>query len=127
LGGAGLGYQDYAVVIEEIAAVNAAYAISVAVTGLTQIILNLFGNEAQKKKYIPKLASGQAIGGFALSEPSSGSDAGSQRTTARREGDHYIINGSKLWITQGDIAETLILMARTGAPGAKGISSFIIE
>lgn len=126
-GGAGLGYQDYAVVIEEIAAVNSAYAISVSVTGLAQVILNLFGNDAQKRKYIPPLASGRAIGAFALSEPSSGSDAGSLRTTAREEGDHYIINGSKLWITQGDVAETLIVMARTGGPGAKGISSFIVE
>jgi butyryl-CoA dehydrogenase len=126
-GGAGLGYQEYIAVIEEIAAVNSSYAISVSVTGLAQMILNLYGNDTQKKKYIPPLASGQAIGAFALSEASSGSDAGSLRTTARREGDHYIINGTKLWITQSDIASTVILMARTGGPGPKGISSFIIE
>lgn len=126
-GGAGLGYQEYAAVIEELASVNAAYAISVAVTGLTQVILKEFGNDAQKKKYIPRLATGQAIGAFALSEASSGSDAGSLRTTAKRDGNHYVINGSKLWITQSDIAETVILMARTGGPGPKGISSFIIE
>jgi len=125
--GAGLGYQEYIVVIEELASVNAAYAISVSVTGLAQMILNLFGNELQKKKYIPPLAGGRAIGAFALSEASSGSDAGSLRTTARREGDHYVINGTKLWITQSDVAETILLMARTGEPGAKGISSFIIE
>ena len=118
-GGAGLGYQEYATVIEELASVNAAYAISVSVTGLAQIILSKFGNEAQKKKYIPPLASGKAIGAFGLSEASSGSDAGSLRTSARREGDHYIINGTKLWITQSDIAETVILMARTGVPGRK--------
>jgi alkylation response protein AidB-like acyl-CoA dehydrogenase len=125
-GGAGLGYQEYAAVVEEIAAVNSSYAISVAVTGLTQVILSKFGSEEQKKKYIPPLASGKAIGAFGLSEASSGSDAGSLRTTARREGDHYIVNGTKLWITQSDVAETMILMARTGGPGPKGISSFII-
>lgn len=126
-GGAGLGYQEYITVLEEIASVSGAYAISVAVTGLTQVILNLFGNEAQKQKYIPQLASGQAIGAFALSEASSGSDAASLRTAAKRQGDHYVINGSKLWITQGDVADTLILMARTGEAGPRGISSFIIE
>src|SRR4051794_13343841 len=76
-GGAGLGYQEYAVVIEELASVSAAYAISVAVTGLPQIILSLFGTEEQKKKFIPPLASGKAIGAFGLSEPSAGSDAAS--------------------------------------------------
>lgn len=126
-GGAGLGYLDYIAALEELAGVSSSYAISVAVTGLTQIILNLFGNPAQKKKYIPALASGKAIGAFSLSEPSSGSDAGSLRTTAKKDGDHYIINGTKLWTTQGDVADTIILMARTGGPGPKGISSFIIE
>jgi alkylation response protein AidB-like acyl-CoA dehydrogenase len=126
-GGAGLGYLDYIVTIEELAAVNVSYAISVAVTGLTQVILNTFGNEAQKKKYIPALAEGRAIGAFSLSEASSGSDAGSLLTTARKEGKHYVVNGTKLWATQSDVAETIILMARTGEPGAKGISSFILE
>lgn len=126
-GGAGLGYQEYAVVIEEIARINLGYAISIAVTGLPQVILNLFANEAQKKKYIPPLAEGRAIGAFALSEATSGSDAGSLRTTARREGDYYIVNGTKMWITQGDVAETLILMARTGGSGPKGVSALIIE
>jgi alkylation response protein AidB-like acyl-CoA dehydrogenase len=126
-GGAGMGYQEYAIVIEELARVSTSYAISVAVTGLPQMILAASGNEAQKQKYIPPLAAGDAIGAFALSEPSSGSDAGSLRTTARLDGDHYVINGTKLWITQGDVADTIILMARTGGPGPKGVSSFIIE
>lgn len=128
-GGAGLGYQEYAAVIEELAAVSTSYAISVAVTGLPQVILSLSGNEAQKKKYVPALAAGQATGAFSLSEASSGSDAGSLRTTAKRDGDHYIVNGTKLWTTQADIAETIILMARTGEPGSgtKGVSAFIIE
>jgi alkylation response protein AidB-like acyl-CoA dehydrogenase len=127
-GGAGLGYSEYIAVIEELAAVSAGYAISVAVTGLPQVILGLFGTHEQKQKYIPPLASGQAIGAFALSEAGSGSDAGSLRTTARREpGGDYLLNGTKLWITQGDSAETLIVMARTGGAGPKGISAFIVE
>ncbi len=125
--GAGLGYQEYAATIEELAAVSSAYAISVAVTGLPQVILNTFGNDRQKQKYIPPLARGEHIGAFSLSEASSGSDAGSLRTTAKREGDHYVINGTKLWTTQGDSANTVLLMARTGGPGPKGVSSFIIE
>lgn len=126
-GGAGLGYLDYISVIEELAAVSSAYAISVAVTGLPQVILNTFGSLEQKQKYIPRLASGQAIGAFSLSEAGSGSDAGALRTTAKREGDDYILNGTKLWTTQGDIAETVMVMARTGAPGPKGISTFILQ
>ena len=126
-GGAGLGYSEYIAVIEELAACNAGYAISVAVTGLPQVILNLFGTEEQKKRFIPPLASGRAIGAFGLSEAGAGSDAGSLRTTARREGDFYVVNGTKQWITQGDIADTMILMARTGGPGPKGVSAFIVE
>jgi butyryl-CoA dehydrogenase len=126
-GGAGLGYTDYSVALEEIAAVNLGYAISVAVTGLPQVILNSFGNEAQKKRYIPALAEGRAIGAFCLSEAGSGSDAAALRTTARREGDSYVIHGTKQWITQGDSADTLIVLARTGGPGASGISAFLVE
>lgn len=126
-GGAGLGYQDYIVTIEELARVSAAYAISVAVTGLPQVILSTFGSEEQRQKHIPRLASGDAVGAFSLSEASSGSDAASLRTTARREGDHYVLNGTKLWTTQADSADVILLMARTGGPGPRGISTFIIE
>jgi acyl-CoA dehydrogenase len=126
-GGAGLGYSEYIVAIEEISLGNAGYGISVAVTGLPQVILNLFGNEEQKSKYIPPLAQGKAIGAFSLSEAGSGSDAGSLRTTAKREGDYYVVNGTKLWTTQGDIAETLIVLVRTGEPGPRGISALIVE
>lgn len=126
-GGAGLGYSEYILVIEELARVSSGYAISVAVTGLPQVILSAFGNEAQKKKFIPPLAQGKAIGAFSLSESFSGSDAASLKTTARKEGDHYILNGTKLWCTQGDSAQTLMVMARTGGEGPKGISTFILE
>ncbi|MBS1957847.1 MAG: acyl-CoA dehydrogenase family protein [Bdellovibrionales bacterium] len=126
-GGAGLGYQEYIAAVEELAAVSCSYAISVAVSGLPQVILQNYGTEEQKKKYIPKLASGEWVGAFGLSEPSSGSDAASLRTTATKQGDHYILNGTKLWITQADTADVLIVMARTGGEGSKGVSSFIVE
>lgn len=126
-GGAGLGYSEYIATIEELAAVNAGYAISVAVTGLPQIILSLFGTEEQKRKFIPPLAEGRAIGAFSLSEAFAGSDAGSLRTTARRDGDDYILNGTKLWTTQGDSADIMTVMARTGGPGPSGVSTFIVE
>ncbi|MCM0605453.1 MAG: acyl-CoA dehydrogenase family protein [Xanthomonadaceae bacterium] len=126
-GGGALGYQEYIAVIEELAAVNAGYAISVAVTGLAQNAIQTYGSEAQKKKYIPRLAMGNGIGAFGLSEASSGSDAASLRTQAVKKGKNYIINGTKLWISQADIAEVIILMARTGGPGGKGVSAFIVE
>lgn len=126
-GGAGMGYLENCVAIEEIARISAGYAVSIAVTGLTQVILNGSASAEQKKKYIPPLTSGKAIGAFSLSEAGSGSDAASLKTTAKRDGKHYVINGTKLWTTQGDSADTIILMARTGGQGAKGVSSFIIE
>ncbi len=126
-GGAGLGYQEYIGAIEEIAAASGSYAVSIAVSGLPQVILEQQGNEFQKKKYIPKLASGEWVGSFVLSEAGSGSDAASLRTTAVKNGDSYLLNGTKLWITQADSADVFIAMARTGGPGAKGVSAFILE
>lgn len=125
-GGAGLGYQEYTIALEEIAQASAAYAISVAVTGLPQLILSQFGNDQQRAQFIPPLAAGEAIGSFSLSEASSGSDAASLKTTAKKSGDHYVLNGTKLWVTQADVAEIILLMARTGEKGPKGISTFIV-
>lgn len=125
-GGLGLGYLEYCMVLEQIARVSASYAVSVAVTGLPQVILNTFGDEAQKQRWLPGLASGDLLGAFALSEPDSGSDAGSLKTTARLEGDRYVLNGTKFWITHGGYADIYIVMARTGGPGPKGVSSFIV-
>lgn len=126
-GGAGLGYSEYCAVLEELAEVSASYAISVAVSGLPQIILKEFGTPVQKSHVIPLLASGQAIGSFALSEAGSGSDAASLRTSAVKQGEHYILNGTKQWITQADSARFIVLMARTGGPGPRGISAFLLE
>jgi acyl-CoA dehydrogenase len=125
-GGLGLGYTEYAIILEEIAKVSASYAVSVAVTGLPQVILSTFGNEAQKEQYLPALAMGETIGAFALSEPDSGSDAASLRSTAVLEGDQYRLNGTKFWITHGGYADLYIVMARTGGEGPKGVSAFLV-
>jgi alkylation response protein AidB-like acyl-CoA dehydrogenase len=125
-GGLGLGYSEYAVVLEEIARVSSSYAVSVAVNGLPQVILNEFGDDEQKARWMAGLAAGELLGGFALSEPGSGSDAASMKTTAVRDGDDYILNGTKFWITHGGYADVYVIMARTGVPGAKGVSAFLM-
>jgi alkylation response protein AidB-like acyl-CoA dehydrogenase len=113
-------------VLEEIAKVSGSYAVSVAVTGLPQIILAKFGTPEQQTTWLSRLATGQALGAFALSEPDSGSDAASLKTTATRNGDEYSITGTKFWITHGGHADLYILMARTGGPGARGVSAFLL-
>ena len=126
LGGLGLGYVEYALVLEEIAKVSASYAVSVAVTGLPQVILATMGNPDQQAQWLEGLASGELLGAFCLSEPDSGSDAGSLRTTAVRDGDSYVLNGTKFWITHGGYADLYVVMARTGGPGPKGVSAFLV-
>ena len=125
-GGLGLGYSEYAITLEEIARVSASYGVSVAVTGLPQVILDTFGSEAQKAQWLPSLAMGETIGAFALSEPDSGSDAASLQSTAIREGDTYRLNGTKFWITHGGYADLYVVMARTGGEGPKGVSAFLV-
>ncbi len=126
-GGLGLGYLDYCVVLEEIAKVSASYAVTVAVNGLPQIILQSFGDASQRDRYMRGLAEGALLGAFALSEPDSGSDAASMKASAVRDGAHYVLNGSKFWITHGGVADVYIVMARTGGPGPGGISAFVVE
>ena len=128
-GGAGLGYHEYKVVIEEIAKVCGAIGLSVAAHNslCTNHILT-FGSETQKMKYLPDLASGRFIGAWALTEPNTGSDAGNMQCTATKQGDNWLINGTKCWITHGITANTLVLLARTGHAGTKyNCTAFIIE
>ena len=125
-GGLGLGYFEYSLVLEEIAKVSASYAVSVAVTGLPQIILALYGSEAQKEAWLPGLAAGELLGGFALSEPESGSDAASLKSTAVRTDAGYRLNGTKFWITHGGVADVYVVMARTGTAGPRGVSAFLV-
>lgn len=126
-GGAGLGYQDLCIVLEEIAKYSVSYSVTVAVSTMVQSILEQFGNDEQKKKYLTALTSGEEIGAFCLSESHSGSDAAALKTTAKKTDGGYILNGSKMWITSGGIAKTYIVMARTGQEGPKGISAFIVR
>ena len=112
--------------LEEIARVSASYAVTVAVNGLPQIILAQFGDDPQREAWMPGLASGKLLGAFALSEPGSGSDAASLTTTAKREGDEWVLNGTKFWITHGGYADVYVVMARSGGPGPRGISAFLV-
>jgi alkylation response protein AidB-like acyl-CoA dehydrogenase len=125
----GLGYDSRTVsmVIEEIARVSPSLAIMVSVhNSVGAYPIYAFGTDEQRRKYLPRLTSG-AVGAFSLSEAGSGSDASALRTTARREGDHYVLTGEKNWVTNGHHTWTFLVMARTGEPGPKGISAFIIE
>jgi acyl-CoA dehydrogenase len=128
-GGAGLGYQEYITIIEEIAKVCGSIGLSVAAHNslCTNHILQ-FGNEAQKTKYLPKLATGKHIGAWGLTEPNTGSDAGRMQCVAVKEGDYYVINGTKNWITHGISAKTVVVIVRTGnLLDSRGMSAFIIE
>jgi butyryl-CoA dehydrogenase len=128
-GGAGLDYLSYAILVEEISRNCASTGVLISAHTSLGIwpILN-FGTEAQKKKYLPKMASGEWIGCFCLSEPNAGSDAGSLTTFAEDKGDHWEINGVKNWITNGKEASICIVFAKTKkTPDYKGISAFIVE
>ena len=128
LGGAGLDILSYMIVINEMAKVDASHAITVSAhtTLGTSPIIN-FGTDAQRRKFVPPLASGRVLGGFGLTEPSAGSDAASTRTTAVRKGSHYVLNGSKIFITHGGVGEIFVVTAVTApGQGTKGISAFIL-
>jgi alkylation response protein AidB-like acyl-CoA dehydrogenase len=128
-GGAELDYLSYALVIEELSRVDPSLGVIASVNNsLVCYGLELFGSEAQKRELLIPLASGRALGAFSLSEPSAGSDAAAQKTTAVRDGDDYLINGVKNWVTNGDHADTIILMAMTDpSKGAKGITAFLVD
>jgi len=128
-GGTGLGYFEYKTVIEEIAKVCGSIGLSVAAHNSLCIghILS-FGNEEQKKKYLPKLASAEWIGAWGLTEPNTGSDAGNMKCTAKKEGDNWVINGTKNWITHGKSGDIAVVVARTGEPRAKNnATAFVVE
>lgn len=129
IGGAGLGYVEYALIIEELSKVDPSVGLSVAAhNGLCTNHINLFGNDSQKKKYLPDLASGKKIGAWGLTEAASGSDAAGLLSTAIKNGNHYILNGSKQFTTHGTVGETYVVMAITNKDaGKKGISAFILE
>jgi alkylation response protein AidB-like acyl-CoA dehydrogenase len=128
-GGAGMGYVDYVLAIEELSAVDGSVGIIVAAhNSLGTNHIFLAGNEAQKRKYVTKLASGEWLGAWGLTEPGSGSDAGGARTTAVRRGDKWVLNGSKTFITNGSYADTAVVIAVTDkSKGTHGLSAFVVE
>jgi alkylation response protein AidB-like acyl-CoA dehydrogenase len=129
LGGAGMGYVEYVTAIEELSRVDGSVGIIVAAhTSLCSNHIFLAGSDAQKKKYIPKLATGEFIGAWGLTEPSSGSDAGSARMMAVRKGNHWVLNGTKTFCTNGHYADVLVVIAVTDrAAHTHGLSAFLVE
>ena len=128
-GGSGMDTISYVLVMEELSKIDASASVIVSVNNsLVCYGLQSYGSEAQKLKYLPKLASGEAVGAFCLSEPEAGSDATSQQTTAIDNGDHYLVNGTKNWITSGGRSDIYIVIAQTDrSKGSKGINAFILE
>ncbi|GGH25199.1 isovaleryl-CoA dehydrogenase [Alsobacter metallidurans] len=128
-GGSGLGYLEHVVAMEEVSRASASVGLSYgAHSNLCVNQMRRNGSEAQKRKYLPKLISGEHVGALAMSEPGAGSDVVSMRTRAEKRGDRYVLNGSKMWITNGPVAGTLIVYAKTDPDaGSKGITAFIVE
>ena len=128
-GGVGLGYLEHVVAMEEVSRASASVGLSYGAHSnlcVNQIRRN--GSEEQKRRYLPKLISGEHVGALAMSEPGSGSDVVSMRLRAEKKGDRYVLNGSKMWITNADEAETLVIYAKTDPEaGPKGITTFIVE
>ncbi|MBM7648330.1 alkylation response protein AidB-like acyl-CoA dehydrogenase [Bacillus ectoiniformans] len=128
-GGSEMDFTSYIIAIHELSKVSATVGVILSVhTSVGTNPILYFGTEEQKRKYVPKLASGEFLGAFCLTEPSAGSDAASMKTKAVKQGDHYIINGSKVFITNGGEADTYIVFASTDpSAGGKGVSAFIVE
>ncbi|MBX7409889.1 acyl-CoA dehydrogenase [Clostridium chauvoei] len=128
-GGAGGDTLAYILAVEELSKVCATTGVILSAhTSLCASLIEQFGNKNQKEKYLPDLATGKKIGAFALTEPGAGTDAAGQQTVAVLDGDHYVLNGSKIFITNGGVAETFIIFAMTDkSKGTKGISGFIVE
>ncbi|NIR48057.1 acyl-CoA dehydrogenase [candidate division KSB1 bacterium] len=128
-GGSDMDTVSLALALEEVAKACGSTCLTIAAhISLCATPIYLFGTEAQKRKYLPALAKGEVLGSFCLTEPGSGSDAGAAKTTAVLEGDHYILNGSKMYVTNGGVAETFVVFAKTSPDkGVNGISAFIVE
>lgn len=128
-GGAGLGYYEHCLVMEEISKASASIGLSyVAHSNLCVNQIRLNANENLKKKYLPKLISGEYVGALAMSEPGAGSDVTSMKLTAEKKGDRYILNGTKMWITNGPSADVIVVYAKTNPKlEHKGITTFLVE
>jgi len=128
-GGSGLGYREYVTAIVELSRVDGAVGLSMAAhNSLCTNHILLFGNETQKQTYLPRLATGEWLGAWGLTEPNTGSDAANMRTTATQDGDHWVLNGSKNFITHGKSSDVAVVIARTGPPNTQhNATAFIVE
>lgn len=127
-GGAALDSISTVLAIEELSKADAGVGVTISVhAGLTARIVEQFGSEELKSAYLPKMCSGEWLGGFALTEADSGSDAASLRTRAERRGDTYLLNGTKQWVTNAGYAKAIVVFVRTGGPGPRGISAFLVD
>lgn len=127
-GGAGMDYLAYCIVVEELSRVDASVGVTISAhTSLAGWPLYKFGTEEQKQKYLRPMAEGKKIGAYGLTEPSSGSDAGGMKTVAKEDGDHYIINGSKIFITNGGLADIYVVFALTDPNNRRSTTAFIVE
>ncbi|HVA36721.1 MAG TPA: acyl-CoA dehydrogenase family protein [Candidatus Dormibacteraeota bacterium] len=126
-GGGGSDAVTYALVVEELAKADAGAAVTFSVHAMVAAAIEATGTPEQKRRCLPKMASGEWLGAFALTEPESGSDAAALRTRAERDGDEYVITGRKQWCTNGGYSGVVMVMARAGGTGAEGISSFLVE
>ena len=127
-GGLGGGVTELCLAVEELSRACGGLSLSLAATALGTFPILLFGTDEQKKRCLPDLASGKKLAAFALTEPEAGSDAGATKTTARRDGDHFVINGTKCFITNGSVADVVTVIAMTDkTKGSRGASAFIVE
>jgi alkylation response protein AidB-like acyl-CoA dehydrogenase len=126
-GGGGLPYADYLQILEEIAASWLAVGIGVSVHALSCFPVVFYASDEQRKRFLPDLLGGELLGAYCLSEPHSGSDAAALTTKAARDGDQYVVDGTKAWITHGGVADFYELMVRTGEPGPRGISCLLAD
>ena len=127
VGGSALSRLDAAIVFEELSRGDVSTAAFISIHNMASWMIDKFGSEALRQKYLPRMTAMELIASYCLTEPGSGSDAAAMRTTARRDGDHYVLNGGKAFISGGGVSELYVVMCRTGGEGPKGISALVVE
>ena len=127
VGGSGLGRLDAALIFEALSEGDVSTAAFMSIHNMASWMIDRFGSDALRRKYLPRMTTMELIASYCLTEPGSGSDAAAMRTTARRDGDDYVLNGGKAFISGAGVSDLYLVMARTGGPGAKGVSAFVVE
>ena len=127
VGGSGLGRLDAALIFEALSEGDVSTAAFMSIHNMASWMIDRFGSDVLRRKYLPRMTTMELIASYCLTEPGSGSDAAAMRTTARRDGDDYVLNGGKAFISGAGVSDLYLVMARTGGPGAKGVSAFVVE